>query len=141
MKFGTMFGDIFSSLFKKPATEKYPFVKKAAPERLHGRMEWDASKCIGCNMCVRDCPANALDLIVIDKSKKRFVMKYNTNRCIYCAQCVSSCRFGALKLSNETWELAALNQDPFTVYYSRYEDADALLAKEAARFAGEPNYD
>ncbi len=32
MTIGSMFGDIFKSLFKKPVTEKYPFVKKTPPK-------------------------------------------------------------------------------------------------------------
>ena len=135
MTIGAMLGDVVRSLFKNPATEKYPFVKKTAPERLRGKVNWKAESCIGCNLCVRECPANALELITIDKKAKRFVMHYDVNRCIYCAQCEHSCKFGSIYLSDTEWELAALTQEPFKVYYGKEEDVEVILAKDARKFA------
>ncbi len=129
MSIGAMFGDIFKSLFKKPATEKYPFERNPDPERLRGKLYWDPEKCSGCMMCVRDCPANALELEVIDRVNKKFVMRYHYNRCTFCDQCVVSCRFNCLHLSNDEWELAAFNQELMTVHYGREEDIQFLLEK------------
>ena len=82
MKIGSMLGDIATSLFRKPVTENYPFEKKVAPEALRGKLYYDPSKCTGCMLCIKDCPANAIELITVDKAAKRFVMKYcNSNKC------------------------------------------------------------
>ncbi len=126
MRIGAMLGDITRSLFKKPVTELYPFIKKGAPERLRGKLLFDASKCTGCKICVRDCPANAIELHVIDKAAKRFVLRFYSDRCTFCAQCVHSCNFGAIDLSHEEWELAALSKEPFVVPCGRPEDVAAL---------------
>jgi formate hydrogenlyase subunit 6/NADH:ubiquinone oxidoreductase subunit I len=126
-----MLGDIAGSLFKKPVTEKYPFEKKAAPESLRGKLYYDAAKCTGCMLCIKDCPAAAIELITIDKAAKRFVMKYNMDKCTFCDQCVINCRFKCLDLSNEDWELASLTQEPMTIYYGRDEDIQFLLEKAA----------
>jgi formate hydrogenlyase subunit 6/NADH:ubiquinone oxidoreductase subunit I len=131
MKLGAMLGDIVGSLFKKPVTELYPFQRKETPTRLRGKLVWDSSKCTGCQLCVKDCPAEALELIVLDKVNKRFVMRYNEDRCTYCAQCVQNCRFSCLNMSNEEWELASLKKEPFTVYYGKDEDVQFLLDKAA----------
>ncbi len=131
MSIGTMFGDIIKSLFKKPATEKYPYERKEEPERLRSQLHWDMEKCTGCMMCVRDCPANALDLIVIDRAKKRFVMHYYIDRCTFCDQCVRSCRFDALHLANNEWELASVGAEPKLITYGRDEDIQLLLDKKA----------
>jgi formate hydrogenlyase subunit 6/NADH:ubiquinone oxidoreductase subunit I len=131
MTIGSMFGDIFKSLWKKPATEKYPYQRKPDPERLRGKLEYDPAKCAGCMLCVRDCPANAIELITLDKVNKRFVMRYHMDRCTFCNQCVMSCRFNCLNLSNEDWELAALQHEPLTVYYGREEDIKFLLENSA----------
>ena len=131
MPIGVMLSDILSSLFKKPATEQYPFVKEAVPERLRGELFWDPTKCTGCQLCVKDCPADALELIVLDKVNKRFVLRYNADKCIYCAQCVMNCRFKCLNMSNEQWELAATTKAPFLVNYGRDEDVQNLLARLA----------
>jgi formate hydrogenlyase subunit 6/NADH:ubiquinone oxidoreductase subunit I len=128
MKIGAMLGDILTSLFKRPVTERYPFERKADPERLRGKLIWDPGKCSGCLLCVKDCPANALELFVIDRANKRFVMRYNPDKCIYCAQCVMSCRNDAMSLSNNQWELAQAKREPFTMYYGKDEDIKGLMA-------------
>jgi len=131
MSIGTMFGDIIKSLFKKPATEKYPFERKAEPERLRSKLHWEPEKCTGCMMCVKDCTANALELEVIDRANKQFVMRYYIDRCTFCDQCVRSCRFDCLHLSNDEWELASLGAEPMTITYGREEDIQFLLDKKA----------
>jgi NAD(P)H-quinone oxidoreductase subunit I len=136
MTIGAMLGDILESLFKKPVTERYPFERKPAPERLRGKLYWEPEKCSGCQLCVKDCPADAIELIVLDKVAKRFVMRYNPDRCTYCGQCVENCRFDCLGLSSEEWELAALNRDAFEVFYGKEEDIETLLAQTAAQYPG-----
>jgi len=135
MKFrvAAMLGDIVESLFKRPITEKYPFERHPAPDRLRGKLEWNPEKCTGCCLCNKDCPSNAIELIVIDKKAKRFVMEYHADRCTYCAQCVQNCRFECLNMSSEQWELAALSKQPFEVYYGKDEDIQAILEKHAAQ--------
>lgn len=130
MRIGAMLGDISRSLFKRPVTELYPFERRPAPERLRGQLEFDPGKCTGCKMCVRDCPAEAIEILVVDKATKRFVMKFHTDRCTYCAQCVVSCNFKALGMSHERWELAALSRTPFAVSFGREEDLRTLAERE-----------
>ena len=131
MHIGVMLSDILASLFKKPVTEKYPYVRELVPERLRGELFWDPTKCTGCQLCVKDCPADALELIVLDKVNKRFVLRYNADKCIYCGQCVMNCRFKCLNMSNEQWELASTSREPFLVNYGRDEDVQFLLDRAA----------
>ena len=138
MSIGVMLEDVVRSLFSRPVTELYPFIQKPAPKHLRGKLYWDSSKCSGCQLCVKDCPANALELIVLDKVNKRFVMQYNIDRCTFCSQCVVDCRFDCLNLSSTEWELAALRKEPFTVYYGKEEDIETLLAKPAQKSAEIP---
>ena len=133
MTIGSMLSDIVRSLFSKPATEHYPFERNEAPERLRGKLVYDPSKCAGCQLCVKDCPADALELLVVDKVNKRFVLRYNMGRCSYCSQCVESCRFNCLEMSSEQWELASIKKQPFDVYYGREEDVQAIVARFAPK--------
>ena len=126
MRIGAMLGDISRSLFKRPVTERYPFERKPAPERLRGKLAFEPAKCTGCKICVRDCPAFALELHVIDKAAKRFVMRFHSDRCTFCAQCVFSCNFDSLSLSHEAWELAALSKEGFAEACGRPEDVAAM---------------
>ncbi len=128
MKLGAMLGDILRSLFKKPVTERYPFERRPAPERLRGKLSWDPSKCTGCRLCAMDCPSNALDVIILDRAAKKFVMRYNVDRCTYCAQCVQNCRFDCLSLASDQWELAGFQKEPFTLYYGNEADIQSILA-------------
>lgn len=127
MRIGSMLGDILRSFFKKPVTQPYPFEKTAAPENFRGRLVWEREKCTGCQLCVKDCPSDAIELITIDRASKRFVLRYHVDRCTFCAQCVINCRFKCLDMSNDQWELAALRKEPFTVYYGQDEDIDGFL--------------
>jgi formate hydrogenlyase subunit 6/NADH:ubiquinone oxidoreductase subunit I len=129
MKLSTMFGDVMHSLVRKPATELYPYERHAVPAALRGQLTWDVAKCTGCALCVKDCPSRALELIVVDRAAKRYVMLYHADRCTYCAQCVESCRFDAVQLASQPWELAALTKEGFAIYSGRPEDIKTMLGK------------
>ena len=131
MTIGSMLGDVVKSFFHKPVTEQYPFVRTEAPVNFRGKLIWDPEKCTGCQLCIKDCPANAIELIVLDKVNKKFVMRYNIDRCTFCAQCVVNCRFNCIQMSEEQWELASTTKEPFEVYYGKDEDVQFLLAKAA----------
>ena len=132
-RFAAMLSDVVESLFKRPVTEKYPFKRYPAPERLRGKLTYSPEKCTGCCLCIKDCPSNAIELITIDKKAKRFVMRYHADRCTYCAQCVKNCRLECLGMSNREWELAALKREAFVVNYGNEADVATLLAN-----AGKP---
>ncbi|HWQ83765.1 MAG TPA: 4Fe-4S binding protein [Anaerolineales bacterium] len=125
-----MLKDVVGSLFKAPFTEQYPFVRNEAPERLRGKLIWSPEKCTGCGLCTKDCPANALEVIIVDRAKKEFIIHYNTSKCTYCGQCVESCRQGSYVMSNVEWELAALTKESFQVTYARPEVLEKFLAAQ-----------
>jgi formate hydrogenlyase subunit 6/NADH:ubiquinone oxidoreductase subunit I len=132
MKIGTMFRDVVTSLFWKPVTEKYPFERREAPEQFRGRLLWDPANCTGCGLCGMDCPANAIQVMMLDKKAKRFVIRYHVDRCTFCAQCVFSCCQGSLSMSSELWELAGPDREGFTLYFGKEEDIREALESEAA---------
>ena len=117
IRIGSMINDVTRSLFKRPFTQRYPFVVEPVAERTRGQLEWDREKCNGCGLCARDCPAQAIEVKTIDRAQKRFIYNYRTDRCIYCGQCVESCKPGALVLSKDRWHLAATNKEPFSLQY------------------------
>ena len=127
MKITSMLRDVLRSLWKRPATEQYPFTRQPTPARLRGQLHYDPEKCTGCCLCMKECPADALELITIDKKAKQFVMRYHADRCTYCAQCVQNCRFDCLSMSPDEWELAATSRDPFTIYYGEEENVEKVL--------------
>ena len=104
------FAVTFAKLFKGTATgevvtTEYPKVKRAKPERLHGRhvlnrYEDGMEKCIGCELCAGVCPARCIYVRGADNppgdpvspgERFGFVYEINYLRCIHCDLCVEAC--------------------------------------------------
>lgn len=127
---GMMLSDILKAFISKPATVKYPKSAGDAPPKMRGKVVYDAESCTGCRLCVRDCPAEAIDIIILDRKAQKFVMHYHVDRCLFCAQCVTSCRFDSITLSDQEWELAETSKTPFDIYYGAPEDVKSVLAHQ-----------
>jgi formate hydrogenlyase subunit 6/NADH:ubiquinone oxidoreductase subunit I len=127
MRIGTMLRDIIDSFFKKSATQLYPAERVSPPKRYRGALYFDSKLCTGCRLCVKDCPSDAIELVILDRAAKKFVLKYHKDRCIYCGQCVVNCKFKCMGMTNEDWEHAVLKKE-FTVHYGKDDDIAQFLA-------------
>ena len=47
-------------------------------------------KCVGCNACVRSCPAPEANITKMLEDG-RYITNVNTDKCIACGQCTSIC--------------------------------------------------
>jgi len=104
-KAAKMLKEVLRSVGKKPATVRYPHVKVTMPADFRGKLVFDPAKCIGCKMCMRDCPAQAIEIVKV--GEKRFEARIDQAKCIACGQCVDSCPKDTLKLTGD-FELAQL---------------------------------
>jgi len=116
---------ILKQLFKKPFTNLFPLahipdrlstvIKKLNPassrsihpaysRKLQGRISYDKNKCIGCRLCIRVCPANAISYVAEEKK-----IKVHVDRCCFCAQCTEICPVQCLSMSDE-FLLASYNR-------------------------------
>lgn len=109
---GKMFSQAVKSLFKKPATINYPAQKANFPAGFRGKLTFDPSVCVGCKLCMKDCPSHAIEILPGEEGKFRAVV--HLDKCIYCGQCTDSCRKGALRCTTE-FELAAYERGSLTV--------------------------
>ncbi len=115
MRPGKILRQVLHSIFKKPATINYPLEKHAMPQGFRGKLKFHPEKCVGCQMCVKDCPSGAIAIKKI--AEKEFQAEINLGKCIYCAQCVDSCMKKALEATGE-FELAQLDSSKLKVIFN-----------------------
>lgn len=58
-------------------------------------------KCVGCNACVRNCPAPEAN-ITRKLDDGRFITSVNPDRCIACGECIKTCTHGARDYIDDT---------------------------------------
>jgi formate hydrogenlyase subunit 6/NADH:ubiquinone oxidoreductase subunit I len=126
---GKMTAELLRNATRKAATVLYPFVKVTMPEKFRGRLKFTPEKCIGCKLCMRDCPSNAINIRKI--ADKQFEADIDCSKCIYCAQCVDSCPKKALEATGE-FELAAFDRKKLTFTTRGQPPAPALVGAAAA---------
>ena len=57
----------------------------------------DDKRCIGCGMCARNCPADAIvKTDYIAEGHKLPSYSINTDKCIKCGACIGNCKFKAI---------------------------------------------
>jgi len=111
---GKMIKEVLETIFKKPATSRYPFIKSPMPDKFRGKLKFYPEKCIGCKLCMKDCPSNAITITKV--GDKQFECSIDLGKCIYCGQCVDSCMKKALEITPE-FELASLDREKLKVTF------------------------
>jgi len=113
--FPQLFRQLLSRVFTNPfpATYMPPSLTEALSDqaslnppvpvrkRFRGRHNYDREKCVGCKLCIRVCPANA---IVFQAEEKKVVI--HSDRCCFCAQCTEICPVKCLAMS-ETFMISS----------------------------------
>jgi formate hydrogenlyase subunit 6/NADH:ubiquinone oxidoreductase subunit I len=115
-----------SHIFTKPATTKYPFVKPKVADDFRGETKYQIKSCnvielgspdaltldvksivgVNCSVCVRDCPAKAIEIVEVDGKRRP---QFDFTKCVFCYQCVESCPRKAIKTS-DFYELATTDK-------------------------------
>ena len=112
-----IFPAIIDQVTKKPATNTFPIAHMpdslvealkakdtvltppvCVGKRFRGRLLYDRQKCIGCKLCLRVCPADAVEYLAEDKK-----IQIHNDRCCFCAQCTEICPVKCLAMSDESF--------------------------------------
>jgi len=110
--------ELLKQLLRRPATNPFPVKRLPAsvasfraaakagrkhavqpvpvPEGFRGKVLYHRDRCIGCRMCTRVCPAEAV--VFIEKEKK---IRYHLSRCAFCGECVEICPVKALEFTKD----------------------------------------
>lgn len=112
IKPGKMTREVLRWVARKPATVNYPTVKAIKPAGFRGKLEFYPEKCINCKLCMRDCPALAIEITKV--AEKQFDCQFSFDRCLFCGQCVETCPKKALGMTRE-FELASADRKSLKV--------------------------
>lgn len=63
-------------------------------------IEVDESKCVGCNACIRVCPAPEANKTFITEDG-RSITQVQNEKCIACGECIRACRHGARNFNDD----------------------------------------
>jgi len=124
---------LWRTLFTRPITVRYPFAPLELPPYFRGRVVIDMDLCRGCGLCVRDCPAFALELEresdtpSSSKDRDKFRLIHYPDRCAYCGQCQDVCSYEAISLTSE-YVPAAADRDVLREVFSK----DAFYVSDMA---------
>ncbi len=125
---GRMVLSVLGSLFKKPATIKYPFASFKMPDHFRGQPKFDSSKCTGCRLCIRDCPSQAITITKV--GDRKFEASIDLGKCVYCAQCAETCPRKVIEISTD-FELAQTDRGTLKVTFHAEPAAGACPDESA----------
>lgn len=83
-----------------PTTDPYPFADTFVPDRLRGKIKYNAEACVACRMCEHVCAGGAIKIAESeDKKGLNFTVWHNT--CAFCGLCEHYCPTKAIKLTTD----------------------------------------
>ncbi len=96
------------NLFSRPSTRRYPDVKVEPLGNFRGLVEYYPEKCIGCKLCERYCPSNAIEF----HSKGK--IDFDMGKCIFCGMCADVCPTKAIGITKK-FEMDGKDKKAFIV--------------------------
>jgi len=118
--------DLLRSLRKKPVTLRFPYERVEPVERMRAKVSWEIDRCIGCSLCARICPSEAIELVGRGRTAE---IIYHVGRCIFCGECVDICPTKTISTTKE-FELAFTRPEQMIVEFRRSEGKTESAVEE-----------
>lgn len=135
--------------FSKTVTVQYPEQRLDFAPRYRGIHEFEAAKCIACDLCAKACPVDCIYIDYVGRGKnvqlQRFAIDYS--KCMFCALCTEPCPRECLHMGR-VHDLSAYSREEMVVEFldldkknlrtpvplwMQKEDLPAWAANEKAR--------
>ena len=103
-------GRVFSHLFRKSVTLEYPEYSPFLSGYFRGKHLIE--NCVGCALCQKVCPSNAITIEKFDNQVINYIVDYS--KCIFCGNCVFNCPTKCIKMSN-IFDLATIEKSDLKI--------------------------
>ncbi len=79
--------------FSKTVCIQYPDLKMDFAPRFRGIHEFEASKCICCDLCAKACPVDCIYIDYAGRGKNAKLLRYaiDYSKCMFCGLCTEPC--------------------------------------------------
>ncbi len=109
-----------SYFFTTPITMKYPEEKPVIPPGHRGLHGFDEDKCTLCQMCVKNCPVECIEIEGLGRARDTFLLKYDVDysKCLFCNICAEVCPTSCVYLT-EKYNLASATRGECVLHLAR----------------------
>lgn len=120
-------------MFSRSVTIDYPYEKLAFAPRFRGIHEFEADRCVACDMCAKACP---VDCIYIDKTAPRKIDKktgkvdpkggaltrfaIDFQKCMFCALCTEPCPTECIHMG-KNHDLSSYSREDMVVEFAEID--------------------